>query len=377
MIIFFLCNSISVHCQDWLSINPKGISYFSNSGMYIAIRIDSTSVYGDTAEYYSYKMLRQTDNYYFTAKGDPWIGEKLMVVPNGWNLFFNYNKDTIKINNLAKLNESWKMYNFPNKNYVIAEVYSIDTMSFLNIIDSVKHISLTTKDSNDVNVESFINNLELILSKKHGFVNILNFYQFPFDQESILFPHLDASYRLAGMSDHELGYQNITFNDIYNNDIGDELHWGYSGISYFTQTETKYIDKIIDKNVYTDSIVFTIDRCYKSVRSNYSSSEIDTGKIKTKYIINHKNSIQSLLDYLPYEICCPDNNDSYYYIIEAIKNGKLQCPLCVFTGLYPDLLQFPIVDPAPCQINYYKGIGGGYGYCEGWFMGDYSDKYVI
>ena len=139
------------------------------------------------------------------------------------------------IKTTALLNDSWTAYYLPDSIKIIATVISHDTMSFLGQLDSVKTIGFQVYDKNMDLLDYPLNTMELRISKNFGFVKTFNFYLFPnlTDYTSERF----EEYSLIGLSNPEIGIQNLTWFEINDFQPGDELHIVNESRSWFAVSD--------------------------------------------------------------------------------------------------------------------------------------------
>lgn len=283
--------------QNYLTIKPDAASYYfgTNDISVSPIRIDSIKTHSDSTEYFSFCMIRPVQNsMYYTEKGASWIGEKMVDCGNGNNLFFNKNNDTILIITNSQLNESWRMYTFPNGDYVEAAISNNSIENFIGLSDSVKTISLQTKNNSGNNISSLLNSLTLKLSKNYGFLRILKFFEFPFNtgSSSLNYP-TSMELDIIGISNPMAGWQNIKLFDVFTMQQGDEIHYNYTfingpypgGYSQNSQIIEKYLNRI--ENSTNDTIIFTIEICRKNTTHHYSP--YDT------VITSYHDTVQSII----------------------------------------------------------------------------------
>jgi hypothetical protein len=224
-----------------------------------SIRIDSSFVDMGDSIFYPFYNIQQVDYDCFMPFFYSWIGKKIIIKPNGYNYFINRNNDTIKINTLAQLNENW-IASEVSDTIIIAEVVKHDTLSFLGQTDSAKTISFTMYDQNMNSISHPVNNMTTIISENFGFLKTINFSLFP---EKTLFNQNLQTYNLLGMSSPPIGLVNLTWREIYDFEIGDEIHIVESNYQadWSVVTSQNYSKSIyLDKITYTDSVIYKVDR---------------------------------------------------------------------------------------------------------------------
>jgi hypothetical protein len=259
----------------------------------------------------------------FNLNSDSWIGKKVIIKNNGYNLFITRDSDTVKINTLANLNEQWNLYNFSNGDYINATVILHEPYSFLGVSDSVKTIELQVLDYLNNPIEHELNNKTMKLSKNHGFIEMFNFRDF--SNSTYVLPI--TKYTLFAISDsiNDL----LSVRDVYDYNIADEFHIriGYTISDAF---ETKIvIDKYYSADLDTVFYVFDHHRWgyttppwpefyhyHDTISENYTN--LDS-------VIHYGNNITMKL---PLETILPNSSNSYVhnylmYSDEDLYNGRL------------------------------------------------------
>ena len=360
LISLLILSSLVTYSQDYQTVYPGRIVHFSGS-YFRSIRIDSVSQIQNCQEFFPFHMIRYNPfSGFYTAKGSHWVGKKVSILPGGYNNFYNRQNDTIFINTMANINESWKLFTFPDSRYIIATVTSIEPECFIGLTDSVKTISLQVCQSTGLPVTHCVNDLLIRISKYYGFVTILDFYSFPFEIPSENEWSYDDGYQfdLAGITNPDYGYQNIKASDIFDFNIGDEYQFleKYSCYGYLDYSSKIIIQKVITKNTEGKGtqINYEYDRCMRVTTQDTSYFVHDT--------INETIDLQNnYLDKLAYE---PYWTEVISYIL-PVQNGKYDCNSNVFWGNNDTTLGYLCVDPEYCQY-FGKNIGGPY-YWYDWF----------
>jgi hypothetical protein len=372
LFLFLIFGSTLVNAQNWTCIKPLAIIHFSGSNAEIrSIRIDSTSIHGDTIDYFNYYMIRQTDWNCYKLKGASWTGIKISALANGYDIFYNHKNIPISIKTNATLNETWHLYDYPDARYIEAKIIQFDTMTFLGITDSVKTISLQMKDSfgNSINALApgdsidMINNITIKFSKSYGFIKIIDFYRFPDYTHS--FDHIYNNYYhvfdIIGMSNPIVGYQNLTAYDVFNIDPGDEIHtfeesmtYGNPTSGFIIKTINKYLTKTVSIN--QDTVTYLVNRCRRRTDFQFPDSTIsyNNDTITLKYILSN----YSRLNHLSFE---PFHTSSFSYsFCTAIGNTKYISSYNEFLSNLPDTCLSEILATAVPIYSYTKGLGEYY-----------------
>lgn len=365
----------TIKAQNYQTIKADGEYFYAHEGLAVhVIKIDSTISYNDTVEYYNYPFLRNgADELFqtcFDTAGASWIGKKVIEYPNGKNIYFNKNNDTICIETLAELNNTWRFYKFENGDNIEAKVTNLETLTFLEITDSVKTISFQLKDSLGNNLQSSLNDIELVLSKNFGLINTIDFYEFPYDGsiENHIYPFYET-YNLVGASTISAGYKNITAYDIFNYEIGDEFHiehiykmcCAYNSCDTICETKTSTIKKVLNKESSNDTLKYTYER-YKATGSYINGVFQNAGGVKDTVVEEINLAQYSQLDSLPMIYY---RRDFMYHNDLTINysniNSKVHCNNIFFIKYeYDTCYQMGCcIDPEYCEY-FYKGCGGPY-----------------
>lgn len=264
----FLIISGAVFSQNWQTVQLQAVKYYIctpsydyfSAGNIRTIKIDSASVIGNDSLLFNFFSIRDTSTggtfpNCFDVKGPSWIGSHVLIQSNGYNVFFNKNRDSIFINTLAQLNDSWKMYRFPNSNqYIEATITDLSEESVSGYLDSLKYISLQCKDSAGNIIPDIFNGKKIILSKNNGFAKLCDFYEFPSDTNGYV----------ATIS--EL----LTVGEVYDFNIGDQF--AYRGYCSSMYSNERYLKTLIGKwySQGNDTVYYQFKKDSKSFFINYN-----------------------------------------------------------------------------------------------------------
>ncbi|MEI6898621.1 MAG: T9SS type A sorting domain-containing protein [Bacteroidota bacterium] len=246
-----------IHSQNFRNICSPGTTLFqSPSGEVKAFRRDS--VYPKASldtTFISYRTIRENPTWCSDTTNGSVLGRKVYAKSNGWFYFFNASGDSIAINTGASLNAAWKFCNLPGNSYIEAKVTSILTDTVLGFPDQVKIITFQAKNGSN-NITHILNQRSIRLSKHNGLSKMLDVFHIPNDT---------LIYSLAGKTNPPLGVQALTWNQIYEFNIGDEFH--YTGADCWGTTylySKNEIYNVIGKTVYgNDSVTYQMEYCRK------------------------------------------------------------------------------------------------------------------
>jgi hypothetical protein len=246
-----------VKAQDYQSVLSDRIYYYLKSnGEIEAMDVDSTHFEGDSIFYFS-SRIRNFDDC-FSPYGPSWFGNKLVIKANGDNCFLNRNEDTILIRTQGNIGDIWTVYH-ENSLIIRGKVTDIDTMSFLNLTDTVKSIRFSALDEDLIPVDHSINDMTILLSKNYGLIQTLNFSLFPSFIESLVYDYCELEmWQLIGISQPEIGIQNLEWNDIYDFQLGDEIHTIHEYYRTFPYTKTQEKITYLSRTDKTDRINYIV-----------------------------------------------------------------------------------------------------------------------
>ena len=237
------------------------VSWFIDDVYYLrGIRIDSVTASGADTIYYPYCTLRTMSAYpYYDSLGASWVGKGVIKQPDGTFLFKNAYNDTVIIRTQANVGDNWIFYQDTSTLFYKAVVTSVDTMTILGALDSVKSIVVNAynplPDPSD-----FVDNFKIILSKNHGFAQVFDLYNFPYhspDTSVINCPDVYFSSLLLSYPEPQHQIFNITsfhiptYRELYNFHPTDVLEYNTWTYCYCPMTDCKGIEY--------DSILFRHD----------------------------------------------------------------------------------------------------------------------
>ncbi len=381
LFISFLLMIVSSMAQsiNYQSVFSNRTALFKNvsNNQIIGLRIDSVKN-GNNKVLYPFATIQEVSTNCISPYKASWIGEKIVVKSNGINLFFNRNGDSISINTLAELNETWIAFNKADSLRVEARVQSIEPGNVLGLVDTLKTIVFRAIDQNGNTVANTVNEKGVIVSKNHGFLEALNFYLFPNHTARVPADNLNT-YNLVGLTNPNVGIQNLTWFEVNNYNVGDELHvrvhntGDYNNYEPLRDYDNRCIYKYIDRTNYLDSIVYRYAR-QQSINSVYTDSTNYEYYNDTVRWVVYANPI---FDKLPAEPVVISNSVSSMYMLYNEFREKID--------LSNDYLKY--IEGEKCYItmeaegclykqNFIEGLGGPYYYCSGYF-GETKERKLV
>lgn len=170
-----------------------------------------------------------------------------MIAPDGTHLFINHAKDTVVIKPQAAVNDSWVLYDDTTTIRYIATLTQADTMTVLNTLDSIKAITITAFDGSTPLTTDPLHNKHIILSKTHGFVQVMDLYNLPFRRGVSWLDSSDYFTATVGKASmfRLIDFHNPTYNELYDYNVGDVMQrkTDITGAPSFTTTESTITKK--------------------------------------------------------------------------------------------------------------------------------------
>jgi|GEM_PF-6650802 len=291
--------------QNWQSIKSIDTNYFKSNAIgqdyIIASQIDSTNFINLDSVFYPFKTLRKLNptininNVECSAiAGDSWLGHKIIIKPNGDNLFFNKTGDTILIKTLLNLNDSYPFYTYSNGNTIEVTVTSIQQETFFGITDSIKTYQLSS-----TNPSFYLDNQSFKIGKNTGFTQLIPFYNFPLQYpiDETETPTSSSEYSIVGKENPRTAITKPTFHDVYNLEIGDVVQYG----KYGGPIHDYYEKEILSKTVFSvDSVEYYIktSHFYHSDGTSTQNPEFTSSTLIDTTLEKYKISN----DYISYKI---------------------------------------------------------------------------
>jgi hypothetical protein len=366
--------------QYYQPVLQNRITYFEGAeGSVCSMRIDSVQTKLNTVLYPLSNIVpilfEGEDSHHFSVQGNSWFGPRIESNSNGLSLFFNNENDTIEIHTLARLNDSWTLCRWHDTVLVQARIAVCDTMRFLGLVDSVKVIALSVSNNYPSGLSKILNNTTIVLSKNYGLITTPEFYAFPGnfldDNSSFYNP---KAVKLAGLTNPNVGLQNMTMFDVFDFQPGDEIHEqhyskviAFGGfIKNYEQTD-KYAYTYLTRNNYADSIVYTRlcrhGRKYSSIDSSSYTYREDTLKLVVRPDEEFDLSLPGQSIVTEYAAFC------YTMTVDDVFTSKTRPSVQQwYMPSSPDSSvwrYFCCYDGSGSSHSYFKGIGGPYYYGEG------------
>jgi hypothetical protein len=363
--------------QNYQSIHPQHEVLFRNrTNRITGLRIDSVKITSDTILYPFATIQEISPDGCFSPYEASLIGKKVVIKPDGSNLFFNRNGDTISLKTQAQIDESWIAFLRADNFQVEAKVKSVSFEDFLGLKDSVKTITFRVIGKQGNTIDHDLNSLKVKISKNYGFVETLNFYLFP-DFIVNYPPDRLEQYTLAGLTNPEAGVQNLNWFDVYNFNIGDEIHVQelkiqYGPFSFLKEYDNRCIYKYIERTDYADSIVYHYAR----------KQSIETVTNDSSLLVTFNDTVRSVIlanpdfDKLPGEPVINTYSVYAFYMRDDEFPKKIDPSDIEIFFLNENCFSVPVIEGCLHEKLYIAGLGGPYYYCTGYF-GDSEERKLV
>lgn len=363
----FLITIISIgpfqlKAHDYQTVYRNRNAYFAAySNDFIALVIDSTSYKTDTILYPN-KSLEYEEGYF--KLGPSWAGNKIIIRDDGINIYFNHNNDSIVINTQAQLNEKWTAFQYNDSVSISAEVTAWSTGLILGLEDSIKTITFQLQDKYRQPINHHINTIQLELSKHYGWKTACTFNLFPDLEVPNLYQNEFNTLELIGLSNPEIGIQNLDWSDIYDFVPGDIIHeyvsyynccGGQQPCIHYSKRNTY---KYLERTNFLDSIVYLIAREIHSMTDTFQDT-ISTEIIRDTI----RNTIKSnpQLDAISGELCF-SKDSTKINTYRQFRDEKWEYKTLggtFYSTKNDSLWRMLMVDGVGLSL-YIKGLGGPY-----------------
>lgn len=343
---------------------------FTGAQTYHAIRIDSLEVNGTTTTYYNFPVIGIENGQYECYSGDwpSWIGSRIKVEDDGTTTFYNFEDKPIIIKSHFDTGQSWICYEFYTGYYIRAYIDSMEEMTFLGLTDMVKKITFQVMDSMGNLYPHPVNYMYLLLSQNHGLIRTINFKVFPDFQDNFWGDECHE-YILCGISDPEVGIQNLTMDQIFDFEIGDEFHLSdHTWVGWDTD-HFDFIKIVLDKEINGSEFTYTFARCGRKEHwdSYYNTHFVWSVQDTITETISPIYTNYSTFDALPDEYIAFGDTLYYEYAwaTQHLNPDFNRMQKTIYEGYYSsyphDCIEQIITDKSEFwDEHFYEGLGGPY-----------------
>jgi hypothetical protein len=288
ILLSFLLACQNVQGQDYRNLINAGVAFYSGSlaqPVYLSgVQADSVIAAGggDTLIFAinTFRPMTPPGTFLDTVGGI--LGRRIEKLSTGWFRFFTATGDTILLNPAASLNDTWKFISLPQDGRLMATCTAIQPETFLGVNDTVKTFTFQAKDNTGGNLDHYFNGKSIKLSRLYGFTQVYDMFRMP---EST------SLYTLSGRSLPSIGFQGLTWHDIYDFNTGDifeiTLHENYMITAAHGERDHKYIKVVASKQISPggETVTYTLNYCdevttndprFGTSTSNFSGTMTET-----------------------------------------------------------------------------------------------------
>jgi hypothetical protein len=370
--------------QDYAPIRDLNARFYEHAeGNIYAVGIDKVDISGDTLRFFPHVSV--TDSFDFLQKNNwcnaasgSWMFHHLDYINDGTAIFYTGDyllqygfplADEFKINTRAEKGDTWLAMSSYNLNFdhftLYASVVDKFEMEFLGIIDTVKLIGFHSPDT-----DSF-DNLYVLLGKRTALVSAINFRQINKYDQSYFENDYDrqSTLPLVGI-EYGPGVYNISWPDVWNFDVGDELHTQkyeqpFYDLPKFTRIER--IWRILEKDYLSglNAFGYQIDEHTRITKQDTSLSVSITRDTIYKEFFESED-----FDALPGVLVSSDSIP-YYHLGRAFGRMTKGFANWISINSTPSCLQLSAGEGCSSYVTYIEGLGGPYYSCQNIFGGGF------
>ena len=256
--------------------NSKSIQFYgkypfvTGSTYYLkGIKPDSVKFTGADSIYYHFRTTTViSSTTCVNSRNRSWAGFTTKRRSNGDYVFYNSINDSILIKTQSSVGSNWVYYTNPlNGNYLVATVSQKTFSATYDVFsDTVKIITFQHYNNLNQPIYHYYNSQKFILSKTQGLIRCGAFFNFPSDTTI-----------------YNRSYGKILKRmDIYNYNIGDEVHTQTNCYNFTTLLNTSWTSFLITSKVFInpDSVFFTINRqTFSGTLSPVTSTTLSYGQL--------------------------------------------------------------------------------------------------
>lgn len=364
--LVFVISAGTIFGQNYQTVQSDEIHYFTtqNYEYVLASSVKSIEMQGSDSVFYSFSTVREDEN---LNEGDPckyflgssWLGEKVVIKPNGQNVFYNYKNEPITIETQAALGDTFLLYTYTTGEWIKGEVVNELQLSIFGALDSIKIIELFS------NANFPYSDSRIVLSKNFGFVEQFPAYSFPE-------PYLGAAsltgdnsypdtyagnYRLVGIDDTN-GFSKPTTIEVFDFEIGDE----YKYFSTVASADGSYAEiftqkEIVNKFVWEqDSIVYFMNMTKQEKYFPPAGESVTTIEPAALTVVTYYNPHAWNTSYLPEEFNGSDGWSSIFLNSCGDYQEIIRKEALYWDGIGSCL----VVDPNGNNIHFMAITGAGW-----------------
>ena len=356
--------------NNLMALNSSQTSYFreADSNRIYAVEVEAESFDGDSI-FHPYANWYKSGFSCYLPDYCSILGKEVRVSQNGTHRFITGLNDTITLLFQGNINDQWIAYTSADGSDIIeATISSVEPEEYFDEEILVKTIGLQMMNSDMEPVSDPVNDWYFKFSEDRGLLAFPSLAKFP-QFEQLEFEQSSMK-DLVGI-EGQVGVQDLDYFDVFDFEIGDEIHYEEGHSSSFTPATINIIQialSIIDKTVYTDSLVYVVEKKlweYSGLQSEINIQPTDT-IVESMLILP-----DSLFDLPPARSLINQNSDLGYFgwISEGEfgteKNFYFNDPVYMTSAdsCFETAIDWGCSGGESIE-HYYNGLGGPYYICE-------------
>jgi hypothetical protein len=348
-----------------MALNSSEARYYNQGSQIIALEIDSVSFDGDSIFYPSPHWYNHSF-WCYSPDSCSHLGKEVRISADGTHRFITGRNDTLTILLQAEINDSWIVYESEDGEEIVqGTVTDLAEEEVMGDFTDVKAIAFQMYNSEMEPVNAGVNFWEIKHSDEYGLVAFPDFSNFPEVNDLPTSP--SPMKFLEGIKDGP-GIQNIGALDIFNFQVGDEIHIEESIYSGDLVSIEQYAQRIVDRTDYTDSVSYEME--IKSWVYYGFTADLDPQPYDTVFVTRTYSIDTTYLDIAPGHPFFTDDNEglgTYNWLDEGQFGIKKVFMSEAFMGIneeqncYSELIDWGCFSDG--YRNYLEGLGGPYYNC--------------
>lgn len=366
--ILFSCTQLKA--QAYFPLLKKGITYYGEGNNVINLSLyltDSTTINHTTYYKANTTLVHNGDNSWCNVAKNSFLGKYFYMQGDTAIHFINYKDLAFTLYTHTNVNDKWIAYAH-DMDTVWAKHTNTYTQFEYGVLDTIKEFEFT--------FSSYYEPITINLSKHFGFKQITSFYSMPHSIDVYSLPY-PIPFKFISATALDSIDRNITGFDIFNYDVGDELHtlkyYYYHYFDRINQTSSIKFDsvwricKILQKTETDSSFIYlTQNRIYGKTSSGEYIK--DTNYLET---FVYKNALIDQPGMI--ESGWHGEYGRQIYIIVPWNGIPTKVGILHYFYIGSDSCMDHERDATKFSNTYIKGLGGGY-YAGGYYTSpmDYS-----
>jgi hypothetical protein len=271
LVILATCMVLVANSQNYRFFNDDFTVFMGGDNFIFPYKTLSKSI-DDTKITFTFQgMVNHIDEMYFDVNGPGFLGQNAIwdIADQKYTLFNRFG-DSIFLYTNKLIDSQWVAYE-KNNDTVYARITTVDTALLeTGVVDTIKTIVFVYPNNNTGFSES-VHEKTFIISREKGLLNFFNIVVFPAIIDNYMIPIDYYNYSNASMLVDNFDpdvVDSISNSDIFNLNIGDELHTkrhGWTGsMPNVYSTDSWGIKRVLNRIDSSDNITIQYHHKYKA-----------------------------------------------------------------------------------------------------------------